>query len=94
MSNLNDIEYTNKCPFVAASTMKPISLHGHERSITQIRYNREGDLLFSSAKDMYPNVWYAINGERLGEKLIQLNTWLGTGHAYDYAINAESPDAT
>ena len=46
--------------------MKPISLHGHERSITQIRYNREGDLLFSAAKDQYPNVWYSINGERLG----------------------------
>ncbi len=47
--------------------MKPISLHGHERSITQIRYNREGDLLFSCAKDHFPNVWYSINGERLGE---------------------------
>jgi len=46
--------------------MKPISLHGHERSITQIVYNREGDLLFSSAKDQNPNVWYSINGERLG----------------------------
>ena len=46
--------------------MKPISLHGHERSITQIIYNREGDLLFSSAKDQNPNVWYSINGERLG----------------------------
>ena len=41
-------------------------LHGHERSITQIRYNREGDLLFSCAKDNQPNVWYSINGERLG----------------------------
>ncbi|KAI0224346.1 Eukaryotic translation initiation factor 3 subunit I [Lamellibrachia satsuma] len=41
-------------------------LHGHERSITQIRYNREGDLLFSCAKDNQPNVWYAVNGERLG----------------------------
>ncbi len=46
--------------------MKPISLHGHERSITCIRYNRDGDLLFSCAKDHLPNVWYAINGERLG----------------------------
>jgi len=46
--------------------MKPISLHGHERSITQIKYNREGDLLFSSAKDQHPNVWYSINGEQLG----------------------------
>ncbi|ESO08071.1 hypothetical protein HELRODRAFT_185422 [Helobdella robusta] len=46
--------------------MKPLMLHGHERSITQIKYNREGDLLFSSAKDPIPNVWYSINGERLG----------------------------
>jgi len=41
-------------------------LHGHERAITQIKYNREGDLLFSSAKDKQPNVWYSLNGERLG----------------------------
>ena len=41
-------------------------LHGHERSITQIKYSREGDLLFSAAKDQSPNVWYSINGERLG----------------------------
>ncbi|CAH1774999.1 unnamed protein product [Owenia fusiformis] len=46
--------------------MKPIMLHGHERSITQIKYNREGDLLFSAAKDAQPNVWYTLNGERLG----------------------------
>ncbi|RMZ96347.1 eukaryotic translation initiation factor 3 subunit I [Brachionus plicatilis] len=46
--------------------MKPILLQGHERSITQIKYNREGDLLFSSAKDKKPNVWFSINGERLG----------------------------
>nr|BAC40847.1 unnamed protein product [Mus musculus] len=31
--------------------MKPILLQGHERSITQIKYNREGDLLFTVAKD-------------------------------------------
>lgn len=41
-------------------------LHGHERAITQIKYNREGDLLFSSSKDSKPNVWYSLNGERLG----------------------------
>jgi len=46
--------------------MKPISLHGHERAITKIRYNKDGDLLFSSAKDKSPNVWFSINGERLG----------------------------
>ncbi|XP_070294930.1 eukaryotic translation initiation factor 3 subunit I [Salvelinus sp. IW2-2015] len=46
--------------------MKPILLHGHERSITQIKYNREGDLIFSVAKDTVANVWYSVNGERLG----------------------------
>lgn len=46
--------------------MKPLMMHGHERSITQIKYNTEGDLLFSCAKDHHPNVWYSINGERLG----------------------------
>ena len=45
---------------------KPIMLQGHERSITQIKFNREGDLLFSASKDPKPNVWYSINGERLG----------------------------
>ncbi|KAI7690378.1 Eukaryotic translation initiation factor 3 subunit I [Sarcoptes scabiei] len=46
--------------------MKPLLLHGHERSITQIRYNAEGDLLFTASKDNTPNVWYTANGERLG----------------------------
>lgn len=41
-------------------------LQGHERSITQIKFNRDGDLLFSSSKDPKPNAWYSINGERLG----------------------------
>lgn len=45
---------------------KPLMLQGHERAITQIKYNREGDLLFSAAKDAKPNVWWSLNGERLG----------------------------
>lgn len=39
---------------------------GHERSLTQIKFNREGDLLFSCSKDHIINVWYSHNGERLG----------------------------
>lgn len=46
--------------------MKPLMLQGHERPITQIKYNREGDLLFSGSKDNKPNVWFSLNGERLG----------------------------
>lgn len=46
--------------------MKPIMLNGHERALTQIKYNLDGDLLFSAAKDVKPCVWYSHNGERLG----------------------------
>lgn len=46
--------------------MRPIVLKGHERPLTQLKYNREGDLLFSTARDKSISVWYAHNGERLG----------------------------
>ncbi|CAL1713022.1 unnamed protein product [Somion occarium] len=46
--------------------MRPILLQGHERSLTQIKFNAEGDLLFSASKDSVINVWYTHNGERLG----------------------------
>ncbi|KAI8907160.1 WD40-repeat-containing domain protein [Gorgonomyces haynaldii] len=46
--------------------MKPILLAGHTRALTKIKYNREGDLLFSVSKDNQPCVWYSHNGERLG----------------------------
>ncbi|KAL1989457.1 hypothetical protein VTN49DRAFT_7268 [Thermomyces lanuginosus] len=46
--------------------MRPILLAGHERSLNQIRYNRDGDLLFSVSKDKIICVWYSANGERLG----------------------------
>ncbi|KIM30962.1 hypothetical protein M408DRAFT_327876 [Serendipita vermifera MAFF 305830] len=46
--------------------MRPILLQGHERSLTQIKYNADGDLIFSCSKDHRINVWYSHNGERLG----------------------------
>lgn len=46
--------------------MRPILLKGHERSITCVKYNYDGDLLFSASKDSVPSVWRAENGERLG----------------------------
>jgi len=46
--------------------MRPILMKGHERPLTFLKYNREGDLLFSCAKDHNPTVWFADNGERLG----------------------------
>jgi len=57
---------TNSVDFLVFASMRPILLKGHERSITSLRFNRDGDLLFTTSK--HPNfaVWYSDNGERLG----------------------------
>ena len=46
--------------------MRPLQLHGHGRPLTIVKYNREGDLIFSAARDKSPNVWYSQTGELLG----------------------------
>ena len=46
--------------------MRPILLHGHTRPLTQIKYNKDGDLLFTCARDKTPNVFFSHNGEHLG----------------------------
>mmetsp|Transcript_17171 Transcript_17171/g.29903 ORF Transcript_17171/g.29903 Transcript_17171/m.29903 type:complete len:352 (-) Transcript_17171:154-1209(-) len=46
--------------------MRPYLLQGHERPITVVKYNHDGDLLFSASKDQVPSVWRTENGERLG----------------------------
>eukprot|EP00958_Prasinococcus_capsulatus_P013622 scaffold1410_cov386-Prasinococcus_capsulatus_cf.AAC.2 len=46
--------------------MRPYLLKGHERPLTFIKYNREGDLFISTAKDHHPTAWYADTGARLG----------------------------
>ena len=37
-----------------------------ERSLNQVKFNRDGDLLFSVAKDKIVCAWWSANGERLG----------------------------
>jgi translation initiation factor 3 subunit I len=46
--------------------MKPILLMGHSRALTQIKFNADGDLLFTVSKDSQASIWYSSNGERLG----------------------------
>lgn len=46
--------------------MRPLLLKGHTRSITYVRFNKEGDLLFTASKDNSPTVWRAATGDRLG----------------------------
>ena len=45
---------------------RPILLKGHERSITCVKYNYDGDLLFTASKDHVPSMWRAEDGERIG----------------------------
>jgi len=42
------------------------TLHGHERPVTFITWNREGTLLFTCGKDKIVNVWSTPEGECLG----------------------------
>lgn len=46
--------------------MRPYLLKGHERPLTQVKYNREGDLMVSCAKDLQPCLWFAEDGYRIG----------------------------
>lgn len=46
--------------------MRPYLLKGHERPLTQVKFNREGDLLFSCARDLSPTLWYSDDGVRVG----------------------------
>ena len=64
--------------------MRPLLLKGHSRSITYVTFNAEGDLLFTSSKDLQVCVWRASTGERLG-------TYDGhTGAVYHLDVNGES----
>lgn len=47
-------------------SQRPILPKGHERSITSVKYNYDGDLLFTASKDHTPSVWRAETGDRLG----------------------------
>ena len=46
--------------------MQALALHGHMKSVTMVKYNAEGDLIFSTAKEPKISVWYSKTGERLG----------------------------
>ena len=46
--------------------MKPIVLQGHSRPIKDIKFNKEGDLLFTGSVDRLLNVWTSETGERIG----------------------------
>jgi translation initiation factor 3 subunit I len=46
--------------------MKPLILQGHSRPIRDIKFNKEGDLLFTGSNDRNVTLWAAETGERIG----------------------------
>ncbi|RZR79665.1 hypothetical protein BHM03_00005455 [Ensete ventricosum] len=71
--------------------MRPILMKGHERPLRFLKLNREGDLLFSCAKDHTPTVWFADNGERLGPT-VDAMTPCGAGRLPSDCKAVECPD--
>lgn len=49
------------CPFPTLPVQQ-----GHERPLTQVKYNHEGDLIISCAKNLQPCLWFAEDGKRIG----------------------------
>ena len=45
---------------------KAYLLKGHTRPITQVSFNREGDLLFAASKDGDTTLWRTVDGHRVG----------------------------
>ena len=46
--------------------LKTIKLSAHIRAITNIKFNKSGDLLVTTAKDTTPMLWDTTTGQRLG----------------------------
>lgn len=46
--------------------MRPVLLRGHEKPITAVKFNFDGDLLFTASGEKKVNVWYSLSGERIG----------------------------
>ena len=65
--------------------MYPYILTGHSRPLTMVKFNEDGDLIFSCAKDKVPTLWYASNGQRVGT----YDGHKGTVWALDVSYNSK-----
>jgi hypothetical protein len=57
--------------------MRPILLSGHERALTQVKYNADGDLIFSVSKDHVVCAWCMCTPMPAGQGR---ETDMGQGH--------------
>lgn len=48
------------------TAQRVLVMKGHEKNITRVIFNRDGDLLFTAASDKTPTVWDTESGERIG----------------------------
>lgn len=46
--------------------MYPLLLQGHDRPLTWVQFNRDGDLIFTCGKDANLSLWRTEDGRRLG----------------------------
>ncbi len=46
--------------------MKPIVLRGHTKPVNVVKFNYDGDLLFTAGADKRVNLFHGITGERIG----------------------------
>lgn len=47
--------------------MNVYALRGHERPVRMVKFNADGDLLFTCSDDGFVTVWRAANAEILGK---------------------------
>ena len=70
--------------------MRPILLKGHTRALTHVKYNQDGDLLFTCSKDNRPTLWYSDNGERVGTYEGHNGTVWGCDVTFDSTVDADA----
>ena len=46
--------------------MQPYVLKGHDRPVTIVRFNYDGDIFFSGSAESKINLWDSYTGERIG----------------------------
>lgn len=63
---LDDTVFLHILLLLSINIMRPLVLKGHERPITIVRFNYDGDLFFSGSAESKINLWEAYTGERIG----------------------------
>ena len=72
--------------------MKPLVLKGHSMPITELKFNKDNDLLFSASKDRFITLWSSEYGERIGT--YQHSAAVYTMDIDDYSKYLISSDST